>query len=595
MLQTEESRCNDLQVVLLGWHKAGKTSVVNTILGPSVAVAVSGQCVKKEGYVNGRKIALVDTPGWWKDLSIKDSPELSKQAIVRSVSLCPPGPQVFLLVIEADLLFTEKHMEPLMQRMELLSERVWEHTIILFTGQDSLLNVTIEQHIQSQGPPLQKLLKKCGNRYHVFDVINQENTTQVAELFEKIDNVVRQNGGKHFEINLKVHQEHQRKWEDVQTRASTRRSEVQKEKSIIAEKANIHRLEEVRIILFGWMISGKSSVGNKLLGHEEFLTGERTMKCKRAYGKMAGRKITVLDTPGWWKFFSSEFNPQWVKTAVLQDVLRCKKYPHAMLLVLPADTSFKEEQKKTIQENMDVFGEQIWRHTIVLFTWGDFLGDASIEQHIESEGEALQWLIDKCGNRYHVFDNTKSGDDSQVTELLDKVEEMVAGNCLFRPDVTALNILNADPLLEIDEESDVLDTLMTRWNRKVMDFKENIGKILTEPTRPMKSNQSRDSPPNFSEEQELCEMDSPPQKRRKRLATISKVSENLPEQLISLLEREFSRHEAMVMEIICALLRASRTKETSSEVSEEEIKASMKTVLWWFSHCEPSKEESRQK
>jgi hypothetical protein len=62
---------------------------------------------------------------------------------------------------------------------------------------------------------------------------------------------------------------------------------------------------------------------------------------------------------------------------------------------------------------------------MVLFTFGDWLGDTTIEQRIESEGEPLQRLVERCVNRYHVLDSKNQGTGAQVTELLQKIEEML--------------------------------------------------------------------------------------------------------------------------------------------------------------------------
>src|SRR4029434_1889118 len=77
---------------------------------------------------------------------------------------------------------------------------------------------------------------------------------------------------------------------------------------------------------------------------------------------------------------------------------------------------------------LELLSERVWSHAIVLFDCGECLGDTPIEQHIESGGESLQWLVEKCGNRYHVLNNPKIEDHMQVTQLMEKIEEMVAGN-----------------------------------------------------------------------------------------------------------------------------------------------------------------------
>ena len=76
---------------------------------------------------------------------------------------------------------------------------------------------------------------------------------------------------------------------------------------------------------------------------------------------------------------------------------------------------------------MQLLGQSVWDHTVLLFPRGEYLRGRSIEQYIESEGEGLQRLVEKCRNRYHVFNNKNRHNRTQVTELLNKIEEMVAG------------------------------------------------------------------------------------------------------------------------------------------------------------------------
>ncbi|CAM4516979.1 unnamed protein product [Leuciscus chuanchicus] len=73
-----------------------------------------------EGNTHGRKIILLDTPGWWKCYQLCDTPERLKAELVRSTSICPPGPHVFLLVIEVSQRSTGKQ-----PRLKDALEREW--------------------------------------------------------------------------------------------------------------------------------------------------------------------------------------------------------------------------------------------------------------------------------------------------------------------------------------------------------------------------------------------------------------------------------------------------------------------------------------
>ncbi|XP_041927111.1 GTPase IMAP family member 9-like [Alosa sapidissima] len=189
-----------------------------------------------------------------------------------------------------------------------------------------------------------------------------------------------------------------------------------------------HYLSELRIVLLGSGRSGKRSSGNTILGREEFDTVGRTAQCVKRQEKVAGRQVTVVEAPGWWSNLQLEDTPELTREQIELSVSLCPPGPHALLLVIPVDTQFTESERRSVQEHLELLSERVWSHTIVLFTCGDWLGDTPIEQHIESEGESLHWLVEKCGNRYHVLNNQTRDDHMQVTQLMEKIEEMVAGN-----------------------------------------------------------------------------------------------------------------------------------------------------------------------
>ncbi|XP_057184532.1 GTPase IMAP family member 8-like [Triplophysa rosa] len=425
---------SELRIVLMGYRYSGKSSSGNIILNSEeFDLKTTAQCVKRQREVADRHITVIEAPGWWMSTPIDQSSELLKQEILLSVSLCPPGPHVVLLVIRVDTRFKEDERKVFQGYVDLLGERVWSHTIVLFTHGDFLGDTSIEQHIESEGEDLQWLVEKCGNRYHVLNNNNSSDDTQIKHLLEKIEETVMENNGCHFEINRKILQMMEERRRSEEESAEERMKKMKKQREMIrSQMSDTQKLSELRIVLMGYRYSGKSSSGNIILNREEFDL-KRTAQCVKRQREVADRHITVIEAPGWWIDEPVDQSPELLKQEILLSVSLC---PHIVILVIRADIIFKEDERKVLQGYVDLLGERVWSHTIVLFTHGDFLGDTSIEQHIESEGEDLQWLVEKCGNRYHVLNNNNSSDDTQIKHLLEKIEETVMENngCHFEID-----------------------------------------------------------------------------------------------------------------------------------------------------------------
>ncbi|KAL7868925.1 hypothetical protein SRHO_G00103090 [Serrasalmus rhombeus] len=185
---------------------------------------------------------------------------------------------------------------------------------------------------------------------------------------------------------------------------------------------------ELRAVVFGGKLAGKTTLINAVFGKGLLLTKKRTAQCEKVQGNVCGRELTLVDTPGWWKHFALSDTANFLKKELVQGVSLCKPGPHAILLVIEIDIPFTEKHRTAAVDHLALLGDQIWTHTLVLFTRSRSLGNRTIEEHIEKEGEALKWLIERCGNRYHVFDSTVLDNTSQVKQLLEKIEGMVQIN-----------------------------------------------------------------------------------------------------------------------------------------------------------------------
>lgn len=186
-------------------------------------------------------------------------------------------------------------------------------------------------------------------------------------------------------------------------------------------------ITEIRIVLLGAKGSGKTSVFNTILGKKDSHSGTRTARCNVGEAVVFGRLVTVVDTPGWWSNYFCDESPIFDKREMVLSLSLCNPGPHAFLLVIRVDRAFTETYRRAVEEHIEFLSGHIWSRFIVLFSFGDWLGSTPTEQYIESESEPLQWIVDRCCNRYHVLNNKTKGEGFQVRELVGKIEEMVAG------------------------------------------------------------------------------------------------------------------------------------------------------------------------
>ncbi|CAI5682616.1 unnamed protein product [Oreochromis niloticus] len=381
---------HELRIMLFGKNDDKKSALENIITGKkrSIVSKVLGgrQCHAASGEWNRKPLTVVKTPDIFS-LSVDKLLEVMKSC----VSLCPPGPNVLLLLVRSD--FSEEDRKNLNLVLSVFGQDAFKHSMVILT------------HNERKSNSVERLIKHCDHRQEYISFDKKDIPISYSKFMEKMNQIVSKNWGKYL---------------------------------MLKEEAKPTRVKSsLNLVLCGRRGAVKTSAAKAILGQTELHSVSNSSECVKHQGEVCGCWVSLVELPALYG------KPQ---EAVMEESFKCISLCqaiHAFILVLPV-APLTDEDKGELETIQETFSSRVNDFTMILFTVDSDPTDPTVINFFK-ENQDIQKLLQTFRQRHVVLNIKAKQQRDSLETMLQTVDKMsLSEKSMGKPHCyTAITLLHA--------------------------------------------------------------------------------------------------------------------------------------------------------